>query len=211
MARKHKSRAKHFSRVVWLRRALLFVIPLIGCLLALLVLSFLKPIEVIPSVTLPPEVSKPGIVGAGLPVSLSIPSIAVTASIDYVGLTAAGAMDIKEDPTKVAWYEPGPRPGDSGSAVIAGHYGFLRGVGSIFNNLSKLQPGDTVNVTDDAGVMITFKVRSSRRYEPNADTSAIFGSNDGRSHLNLITCEGTWVQSEHSYSDRLVVFTDRKV
>jgi len=33
-------------------------------------------------------------------------------------------------------------------------------------------------------------------------------SNDGKAHLNLITCAGVWDEVEKSHSSRLVVFAD---
>jgi LPXTG-site transpeptidase (sortase) family protein len=118
-------------------------------------------------------------------------------------------MDIKNDPTQVAWYEFGPRPGEKGSAVIAGHYGWTYGKGSVFNNLHDLKKGDKVLVTDNQDSIITFIVSGSRNFDPDADASSVFYSNDNKPHLNLITCDGTWVDSKKTYSDRLVIFTDK--
>lgn len=147
----------------------------------------------------------------GLPISLKIPSINVDALIDYTGLTADGAMDIKKDPSAVAWYKLGPRPGEVGSAVIAGHYGFLNGKGSVFNELHSLVKGETLSVIDEKGATTTFIVRESREYNPDANSTDVFKSNDGKAHLNLITCEGDWQQAKSSYSSRRIVFTDKVV
>jgi hypothetical protein len=47
------------------------------------------------------------------------------------------------------------------------------------------------------------------RFDPSADATAVFISNDGSSHLNLITCDGVWDKQAKQYSKRLVVFADR--
>ena len=146
----------------------------------------------------------------GLPAHFKIPVADIDTAIYYVGLTSDGAMDIKNDPIQVAWYEFGPRPGEVGSAVIAGHYGWTNGVGSVFNNLHDLVKGDQVIITDNNGVSTVFIVRESKKYNPDAETSDIFKSSDGKAHLNLITCGGTWINSKNTYSDRLVVFTDKE-
>lgn len=146
----------------------------------------------------------------GLPSRLKIPVINVDAAVYYVGLKSDGTMDIASDPDKVAWYEFGPHPGEIGSAVIAGHYGWIGDKGSVFNNINKLKKGDELSVVDTKGTNIVFVVRESRKYDPNADAAAVFKSNDGKAHLNLITCEGVWIESQKTYSDRLVVFTDKK-
>ena len=57
------------------------------------------------------------------PRRLTIPSIGVDAGSEYVGLTADGAMGVPKDPSKAAWYSLGPRPGEPGNAVVAGHVG----------------------------------------------------------------------------------------
>lgn len=146
----------------------------------------------------------------GLPVRLKIPGINVEAALEYVGLTPKGAMGVPKDFTNVAWFNLGPRPGEKGSAVMAGHYGRKNGKGSVFDNLYKLRPGDKLSVEDDQGTIISFVVRATRRYDPNANASAVFGSNDGKAHLNLVTCEGTWDKISQSYSQRLVIFTDQE-
>jgi len=147
----------------------------------------------------------------GLPVRLKIPIINVDSAIESVGLTPDGAMDTPKGPSDVAWFNPGKRPGENGSAVIDGHYGtWKNGQGSVFDNLNKLHQGDKIYVEDDNGVAISFVVRERRSYDPNADASDIFSSNDGKSHLNLITCEGNWNKDSKSYSERLVIFTDKE-
>jgi len=149
-------------------------------------------------------------VNIGLPTHIKIPSINVNAEIYYVGLDSNGAMDIKEDPTKVGWYEFGPRPGQNGSAVIAGHYGWLGDKGSVFNDLHTLKSGNEVIIIDNNEIQITFIVREIKILDPNADASKIFNSNDNKAHLNLVTCNGTWENSKQTYSNRLIVFTDKK-
>jgi LPXTG-site transpeptidase (sortase) family protein len=144
----------------------------------------------------------------GLPLRLRIPAINVDAAIEYVGLTQAGAMDIKPNPRDVAWYQLGPRPGEKGSAVIAGHYGWEHGQATVFTELSKLQSGDKIYVDNDQKATLPFVVRGTQRYDPSADTAAIFISSDGKSRLNLITCDGTWDAAKKTYSNRLVIFSD---
>ena len=111
----------------------------------------------------------------------------------------------------VGWFKLGPYPGNSGSAVIDGHFGrWADGKGSVFDNLSKLRRGDRLYFADATGHATTFIVRASRTYDPQADATAVFRSTDGLAHLNLITCDGVWDKATQSYSRRLVVFTDKQ-
>lgn len=145
----------------------------------------------------------------GLPKRLTIPSLNIDAAIEYVGNASDGSMEISPSQDDVAWYKLGPRPGENGSAVIAGHYGSLHGKFSVFSDLSQLHKGDKLQVQDYNGRVVTFVVRESRLYKPTADATAVFNAGDGKAHLNLITCEGSWNQTKESYSDRRIVFTDK--
>ena len=145
---------------------------------------------------------------AGIPIRLTIPKIKVDAAIEYVGLTYLGAMDVPKGPDDVGWFEPGPRPGNRGSAVIAGHEGWKDGISAVFDNLNKLVVGDKIYVRDEEGSTTTFMVREVRTFGENDDAVSVFDSSDGLAHLNLITCEGVWNAKTQSYSDRLVVFAD---
>lgn len=146
----------------------------------------------------------------GLPVRLKIPEINIDSAVEYVGLTSDGAMDVPENQEDVAWFELGPRPGENGSAVIAGHYGWKYKTASVFDNLYKLRKGDKLTVEDGKGVVIPFVVREIRIYDAMAGATDVFSSNDGKAHLNLVACEGVWDKSSKSYSKRLVVFTDKE-
>jgi LPXTG-site transpeptidase (sortase) family protein len=143
----------------------------------------------------------------GIPVLLTIPVINVLAAAQQVGVTQLGTMDIPGNTVDVAWFKLGPRPGEKGSAVIAGHLDGTNGEAGVFIDLYKLKKGDMVYVKDDTGTTITFVVRESRIYNPGY-AEEVFSSNDGV-HLNLITCDGAWNGSAKSYSKRLVVFADK--
>jgi len=142
----------------------------------------------------------------GPPVRLAIPKIDVETSISYMGLTASGDMEAPKTNEDAGWYKYGPHPGNTGSAVIAGHLGV--GNDAIFAQLDVLAKGDIVNVTDDRGQTASFQVTHTRTYAYDAEPSEVFNSTMG-THLNLITCEGDWNSATRTYSARLVVFTDK--
>lgn len=146
----------------------------------------------------------------GLPLRLKISGINVDAAIIPVGLTSDGAMDAPKDPAEVAWFNLGSRPGENGTAVIAGHYDWKNNKPAVFDNLDKLRIGDKIFVEDESGVTVTFVVRETRIYDNDEIAPEVFGSNDGKAHLNLITCTGSWSKAKKTYSERLVVFTDKE-
>lgn len=147
---------------------------------------------------------------AGLPVRLKIPAINVSAAVEYVGLTPQGDLDAPKNPANTGWYSLGPRPGEAGSSVIDGHFGYRDNIAAVFDNLSKLRADDKIYVEDKKGTAAIFVVRETQNYDLQADATAVFRSSDGKAHLNLITCEGTWNASQKSYSNRLVVFADKQ-
>lgn len=144
----------------------------------------------------------------GSPTRIVISDIGVDTTIVPVGIAADGTMEIDKDIERTAWYKLGAKPGEIGSAVIAGHYGWVRNQPSVFNKLHTLQANDTLQVYDDQNNLATFVVTQVRSYDPSADATEVFRSTDDKAHLNLITCEGTWNESLKTYSQRLVVFTD---
>lgn len=146
----------------------------------------------------------------GLPVRLKIPKTKVDAAVEQVGLTADGAMDVPSGPETTGWYDRGPRPGETGSAVIDGHFDLGDGTPAVFDDLHTLQAGDRLYVEDGQGTTTTFVVHESRTYDPEADASSVFRSRDGRAHLNLITCAGDWNKDRQSYSSRLIVFAEKQ-
>lgn len=140
------------------------------------------------------------------PVRLKIPKINVDAAIESVGITSKGEMEAPNNTVDVAWFALGPRPGEIGSAVIAGHLNNEIGEEGVFNNLHKLQSGDKMYIEYSKATSIAFVVREIREYNPGyADN--VFSPNDN-AHLNLITCDGVWDEANKTYSKRLVVFAD---
>lgn len=145
----------------------------------------------------------------GLPKRIRIPAIKVNAPVIHVGREDSGVMAAPKKLTDVAWLKTGPRPGDKGNAVMAGHYGAKPGI--VFNDLADLKPGDTIFVEDDTGTEIRFIVRLSKLYSPNDPAIEVFKSDGSKAHLNLVTCEGDWVPIQETYTHRRVIFADLAV
>jgi LPXTG-site transpeptidase (sortase) family protein len=143
------------------------------------------------------------------PVRLKIPILRINAPIESVGVTALGAMDVPVSIENVAWFSLGTVPGEIGSAVIGGHYGWKDEKASAFDDLHQIQVGNLIHVISAAGNVATFEVREIKIYAWDSNANEIFTSTDGKSHLNLITCAGTWDAKNHTYLKRLVVFADK--
>ena len=143
------------------------------------------------------------------PVHLIIPAIAINASVEDVGTQAnADLATPSQNPwLDVGWYNLGPQPGERGSAVIDGHLDRPGGLPAVFWHLSNLHVGDEVLVKNSSGKTLRFQVTRIELYAPqDAPIQDIFG-NWGGTFLNLITCAGDWIPSQHQTNLRLVVYT----
>ena len=145
------------------------------------------------------------------PLRLLIPSIQVNALIESVGVLASGDLATPtQDPWNDAgWYKAGPRPGEPGSAVLDGHLDRPGGAPAVFWNLQYMHIGETITVVKSQGASVQFHVTAIARYAPQAaPLQDIFGNTSG-TFLNLITCAGDWIPSQHQTTQRLVVYTTR--
>lgn len=141
-----------------------------------------------------------------LPKRFEIPKFGISSNIQYVGLNSAGEMDVPNNNTDVAWFYLGTKPGEVGSAVIAGHLDSKYGKPAVFWNLKNLVKGDAVYIFNSNGERKNFEVMYAERYNTDqAPMEKIFGANDGI-YLNLVTCDGVWDKYKINYNKRLVVY-----
>ncbi len=121
-------------------------------------------------------------------------------------------MDVPKEPRNTAWYRYGPRPGQPGSAVIAGHVDY-RDIGPVvFWRLHELKQGDEVIVVDDKGAERRFVVTGNEAFpRQQAPIEKIFGAAPGP-RLNLITCdrESTFNRDRREYQNNIIVFAEPK-
>lgn len=141
------------------------------------------------------------------PTAVRIPAIGVDAPIVPVGLEPDGAMEIPEDVATIGWYEPGVRPGEPGSAVLAGHVDSRsQGPGAFFD-LRHLDVDDVVSVTHRDGVTRSWRVVARTHYGKRELPIADLFTNRGDPQLVLITCGGEFDRTARSYADNIVVYT----
>ena len=170
----------------------------------------LASIPIVSKLLVPVSLASVGNTLSSNPLHITIPRINVDARIEDVGLTSDGAVGAPKNPIDTAWYDLSPRPGEVGNSIIDGHYGWKNNLPVAFDHLSSLKKGDMIYVKNDIGSTTVFIVTKLVLYGENSTDPRIFISTDGRAHLNLITCGGIWNKVTKSYSDRLVVFADRK-
>ena len=139
------------------------------------------------------------------PVALAIPAIGVRTPLERLGRTPQGTLQVPVSTTEAGWYTGSPRPGQIGSAIIAGHIDSTQGPG-VFFRLRLLRPGDLVYVRRSDGTLVVFRVYAERMYaKTRFPTERVYGPAPD-AELHLITCGGVFDAATGSYLSNVVVY-----
>jgi sortase (surface protein transpeptidase) len=145
------------------------------------------------------------VLDAAAPIRLQIPSIGISTDLVALGLNPNGTMQVPKEWQEAGWYTRGPRPGENGPAVIAGHVDSVSGP-AVFFRLHDLRAGDEVLVTRADHSVVRFVIdRLAQFPKASFPTTAVFGATPGPT-LRLITCTGAFDETARSYLDNLVAF-----
>jgi sortase (surface protein transpeptidase) len=139
------------------------------------------------------------------PVFLTIPAIGVKARIINLGLNRNGTLQVPSTTTVAGWYTGSPRPGATGSAVIAGHVDSRTGPG-IFFWLKNMHRGERIYVKRADGTLAVFTVTAVQIYTKSRFPTAMVYGPVPDAELRLITCGGTFDYARGSYLSNVVVY-----
>ena len=140
------------------------------------------------------------------PVSLVIPAIGVRTSLIKLGRTAQGTLQVPTSTSVAGWYTASPRPGEIGSAIIAGHIDSVAGPG-VFFRLRLLRPGNLVYVRRADGTLAVFRVYAEHMYvKTHFPTQQVYGP-EPDAELHLITCGGVFDSATGHYLSNVVVYS----
>ncbi len=140
------------------------------------------------------------------PTTVVLGDLNIDMSIEPHGLESNGDMSLPVSPFVAGWYEFGSAPDSRrGAIVLAAHVDSLaEGVGP-FSRLKDAREGMTVEVEDDEGELHRYVVETVERIEKDeVDFDAVF-TDQGETHLVLITCGGVWDRDRSSYTDNYIV------
>lgn len=145
---------------------------------------------------------------AGEPDRVVVPAISVDHPVIPVGLESDGAMEIPERVDEIGWYTGTQvRPGDPGSAVLAGHVDSrTQGRGAFFD-LGRLDVGDDIRLETEAGEQhwqVTGRTSYDKSYLPIDDIFTV----SGEPRLVLITCGGPFDSATRHYTENVVVYAE---
>jgi len=139
------------------------------------------------------------------PVRVEVPSLGIDSRLDRLGTDDRDRLDTPPLWQVAGWFAGGPRPGDAGPAVIAGHVDSPTGP-AVFARLSELGEGDIVRVTDAGGTVREFAVTTTTTTPQDGfPTEAVYGPTPDP-QLRLITCDGPYDAAAGGYQDNLLVF-----
>ncbi|MEV3859060.1 class F sortase [Streptomyces sp. NPDC050095] len=140
------------------------------------------------------------------PDRIRIPSIRVDAPLTGLGLTRSGSLDVPPPQHKnlAGWYESGTKPGERGTAVVAGHVDNAVGP-AVFYDLGAVKRGRTIEVDRRDGSVAVFTVDAVEVYAADDfPDEKVYGA-ARRPELRVITCGGPYSRRT-GYQGNVVVF-----
>ncbi|MFE7272965.1 class F sortase [Streptomyces sp. NPDC057623] len=140
------------------------------------------------------------------PDRVRIPSLRVDAPVMGLGLTKTGSLDVPpaERENLAGWYEAGTTPGETGTAIVAGHVDNADGP-AVFYRLGALKKGSTIEVERRDGGTALFSVDAVEVYDAkDFPDEKVYGAAP-RPELRVITCGGGYSRTT-GYQGNVVVF-----
>jgi len=140
------------------------------------------------------------------PDRIRIPSIRVDAPLMGLALTRTGSLDVPPAARKnlAGWYEAGTMPGETGTAIVAGHVDNADGP-AVFYGLGALKRGARIEVERRDGSLALFTVHAVEVYDTHAfPDEKVYGAAD-RPERRVITCGGGYTKGT-GYRGNVVVF-----
>ncbi|MDX3311159.1 class F sortase [Streptomyces sp. ME08-AFT2] len=140
------------------------------------------------------------------PDRIRIPAIHVDAPLTGLALTPSGSLDVPpaEKENLAGWYEAGTTPGETGTAIVAGHVDNADGP-SVFYDLGALRRGSAIEVDRRDGGVAVFTVDAVEVYPARDFPDAKVYGAASRPELRVITCGGGYSKAT-GYQGNVVVF-----
>ncbi|MFI5673153.1 class F sortase [Streptomyces cellulosae] len=141
------------------------------------------------------------------PVRLLIPKISVDAPFTTLAIGPTGQLEAPppHDTNLVGWYGGGASPGETGTAIIAGHVDTATSA-AVFAGLGELKKGDTFRVVRADRSRASFVVDDVEQFAKDDFPSRRVYGDTPQAQVRLITCAGDYDRTVRDYTDNLVVF-----
>ncbi|MGW2016265.1 class F sortase [Streptomyces sp. NPDC001927] len=142
------------------------------------------------------------------PVRVRVPAAGVdTGPVLELGLAGDGTVEVpsEADAERIGWYDKGVTPGQTGPAILIGHFDTARGP-AVLKNVAKVRVGDEITVTRADGTDAVFRVRELEQVDKKTfPTKKVYGDTT-RPELRLITCGGELVDGHRP--DNIILYAD---
>ncbi|WP_432060311.1 class F sortase [Streptomyces sp. S1] len=143
-----------------------------------------------------------------LPVRVRMASTGVdTGPVLELGLAADGTVEVPSvaDADRIGWYDKGVTPGETGPAVLIGHFDTARGP-AVLKDVSRARAGDEIAVTRADGKTAVFRVRELEQVDKDSFPTAKVYGDTTRPELRLITCGGELTGGHRP--DNIILYAD---
>lgn len=152
--------------------------------------------------------SSPAPLPASVPVRVRIPAAGVdTSPVLQLGLAADGTVQVPSvaQADSIGWYREGVTPGQTGPAVLIGHFDTVNGP-AVLRNVARVRPGDTITVDRADGSTAVFAVRTLQQVDKkHFPTQRVYGDTS-HPELRVITCGGD-LRAGHR-PDNIILYAD---
>ncbi|MER6202770.1 class F sortase [Streptomyces sp. NPDC001586] len=145
---------------------------------------------------------------ASRPVRVRIPAAGVDASpLLGLGLAADGTVEVPSvaDGDKIGWYTKGVTPGETGPAVLIGHFDTARGP-AVLKDVARVRVGEEITVARADGSTAVFRVRELEQVDKKAFPTAKVYGDTTRPELRVITCGGEITDGHRP--DNIILYAD---
>jgi len=149
-------------------------------------------------------------VAAELPRALYIDKLNIKARVKPMGVNSDNSIQAPTNIFDTGWYDQSAKPGEAGAVFIDGHASGPTRQG-LFAYLDTLSVGDMLEIEKGDGSRIAYRVIHTETTSlKDIDMKKLLVPyGDTVRGLNLMTCTGTWVESEKTYDKRVVVYTEQ--
>ncbi|MFF8728426.1 class F sortase [Streptomyces sp. NPDC015171] len=153
-----------------------------------------------------PEGPPPRPLPRSRPTSFRVPSLGIDAPVIPLRLDRERQLETPpvDRPRLVGWYQGGPTPGESGTAVAVGHRDTRTG-SAVFAGLAQVKPGKPIEVKRADGRTAVYSVDQVKVFDKAGFPDKEVYGPAGRPELRVITCGGLFSRRT-GYTSNVVVF-----
>ncbi|MFF0083025.1 class F sortase [Streptomyces canus] len=140
------------------------------------------------------------------PTSFRIPSLGIDAPITGLGLIKGRELATPpvDKPKLVGWYQGGPTPGETGTAIAVGHRDTRSGP-AVFAALAQVKPGKVIEARRADGRTAVYTVDRVKVFDKEGFPDKEVYGPARRPELRVITCGGLF-KWRTGYTSNVVVF-----